>query len=159
MLPPHASTKHPFAGPEGVLAYLSHYTHRVAISSRRLVAMADDGVTLRWKDYRAKGRARHKTMTLAPEEFMCRFLLHVLPVGFHRLRHYGLLANAARPQYLAKARVLLDAPRPDAAALEFSRKQPFAATRGGLPRSCQSLTRAYDPILPSLNFPLSGHSR
>jgi hypothetical protein len=75
--------------------------------------MTDEGVTFRWKDYRAKGRTRHKTMTLAPEEFMRRFLLHVLPVGFHRIRHYGLLANAVRQQHLAKARALLDAPRPD----------------------------------------------
>ena len=105
--------KRPFAGPEAVLAYLSRYTHRVAISNRRLVAMTDDGVTFRWKDYRAKGSTRHKTMTLAPEEFMRRFLLHVLPVGFHRIRHYGLLANAGRQQHLANARALLDVPPPD----------------------------------------------
>ena len=104
--------KRPFAGPEAVLAYLSRYTHRVAISNRRLVAMNQDGVTFRWKDYRAKGRTRHKTMTLAPEEFMRRFLLHVLPGGFHRIRHYGLLANAARRENLARARTLLDAPQP-----------------------------------------------
>ena len=85
--------KRPFAGPEAVLAYLSRYTHRVAISNRRLVAMDEAGVTFRWKDYRAKGRTRHKTMTLDPAEFMRRFLLHVLPSGFHRIRHYGLLAN------------------------------------------------------------------
>lgn len=105
--------KRPFTGPEAVLAYLSRYTHRVAISNRRLVAMNEDGVSFRWKDYRAKGRTRHKTMTLSADEFMRRFLLHVLPVGFHRIRHYGLLANAARREYLAKARTLLNAPRPD----------------------------------------------
>jgi hypothetical protein len=105
--------KRPFAGPEAVLAYLSRYTHRVAISNRRLVAMSEDGVTFRWKDYRAKGRTRHKTMTLPPEEFMRRFLLHVLPVGFHRIRHYGLLANAGRRENLVKARALLDVPRPE----------------------------------------------
>jgi Putative transposase/Transposase zinc-binding domain len=105
--------KRPFAGPEAVLAYLSRYTHRVAISNRRLVAMNEDGVSFRWKDYRAKGQTRHKTMTLAPEEFMRRFLLHVLPAGFHRIRHYGLLANAGRRENLAKARALLDAPRPE----------------------------------------------
>ena len=104
--------KRPFAGPEAVLAYLSRYTHRVAISNRRLVAMDDAGVTFRWKDYRTQGRTRHKTMTLAPEEFMHRFLLHVLPTGFHRIRHYGLLANAARRENLAKVRALLDAPQP-----------------------------------------------
>ena len=105
--------KRPFAGPEAVLAYLSRYTHRVAISNRRLVAMDEHGVSFRWKDYRAKGRTRHKTMTLTADEFMRRFLLHVLPPGFHRIRHYGLLANAGRQLYLAKARALLDAPRPE----------------------------------------------
>lgn len=104
--------KRPFAGPEAVLAYLSRYTHRVAISNRRLVAMNDDGVFFRWKDYRAKGRTRHKTMTLAAAEFMRRFLLHVLPGGFHRIRHYGLLANAGRRENLAKVRALLDVPQP-----------------------------------------------
>jgi hypothetical protein len=104
--------KRPFAGPEAVLAYLSRYTHRVAISNRRLVAMNDDGVSFRWKDYRAKGRTRHKTMTLAPGEFMRRFLLHVLPTRFHRIRHYGLLANAGRRENLAKVRTLLDVPQP-----------------------------------------------
>jgi hypothetical protein len=92
------------------LAYLSRYTHRVAISNRRLVAMDKTGVTFRWKDYRAKGRTRHKTMTLATDEFMRRFLLHVLPSGFHRIRHYGLLANAGRREHLAKVRALLNAP-------------------------------------------------
>lgn len=105
--------KRPFAGPDAVLAYLSRYTHRVAISNRRLVAMDEQGVSFRWKDYRAKGRTRHKTMTLAADEFMRRFLLHVLPPGFHRIRHYGLLANAGRQQHLAKARALLAAPRPE----------------------------------------------
>ena len=93
--------KRPFAGPQAVLAYLSRYTHRVAISNRRLVAFDQRGVTFRWKDYRAKGRTRYKTMTLATDEFMRRFLLHVLPSGFHRIRHYGLLANAARKENLA----------------------------------------------------------
>src|SRR6478672_13186005 len=84
--------------------YLSRYTHRVAISNSRLLAMDEHGVTFRWKDYRAKGKTRHKIMTLAPEEFMRRFLLHVLPPGFHRIRHYGLLANGARTVNLALAR-------------------------------------------------------
>ena len=106
--------KRPFAGPEAVLAYLARYTRRVAISNRRLVSLDDNGVSFRWKDYRDKGRTRHKTMTLATDEFMRRFLLHVLPTGFHRIRHYGLLANAGRRQNLAKARAVLDAPLPDA---------------------------------------------
>jgi hypothetical protein len=99
--------KRPFAGPQAVLAYLSRYTHRVAISNSRLLAMDERGVTFRWKDYRAKGRTRHKAMTLSPDEFMRRFLLHVLPAGFHRIRHYGLLANGNRRDNLVLARELL----------------------------------------------------
>ncbi len=99
--------KRPFAGPAAVLAYLSRYTHRVAISNQRLLALDERGVTFRWKDYRATGKTRHKTMTLGADEFMRRFLLHVLPGGFHRIRHYGLLANAGRREHLARARELL----------------------------------------------------
>ncbi len=99
--------KRPFAGPQAVLAYLSRYTHRVAISNSRLLAMDERGVTFGWKDYRAKGKTRHKAMTLSPQEFMRRFLLHVLPGGFHRIRHYGLLANGSRRANLALARELL----------------------------------------------------
>jgi hypothetical protein len=107
--------KRPFAGPEAVLAYLSRYTHRVAISNRRLVAFDERGVTFRWKDYRHKGRTRYKTMTVSAAEFMRRFLLHVLPTGFHRIRHYGLLANAGRVRNLATVRQLLLVPTPLAA--------------------------------------------
>jgi len=103
--------KRPFAGPQAVLAYLSRYTHRVAISNSRLLAMDEHGVTFKWKDYRdkegAKGQTRYKAMTLSPEEFMRRFLLHVLPGGFHRIRHYGLLANGTRKTNLALVRELL----------------------------------------------------
>jgi len=108
-----AYAKRPFAGPQAVLAYLARYTHRVAISNRRLVRMDENGVTFRWKDYRAKGRTRQKTMTLVPDEFMRRFLLHVLPGGFHRIRHYGLLANAERRRQLTQVRKLLNAPPPE----------------------------------------------
>jgi hypothetical protein len=104
--------KKPFAGPEAVLAYLSRYTHRVAISNSRLIAHDEHSVTFRWKDYRAKGCTRYKAMTLAPEEFMRRFLLHVLPGGLHRIRHYGLLANGSRKASLATARELLHATPP-----------------------------------------------
>ena len=99
--------KRPFAGPQAVLAYLARYTHRVAIANRRLIALAEDGVTFQWKDYRAKGRDRAKVMTLAPQEFMRRFLIHVLPRGFHRIRPYGLSANGGRAENLARARDLL----------------------------------------------------
>src|SRR5512136_29496 len=102
--------KRPFAGPEAVLAYLSRYTHRVAIANSRLISLDERGVTFRWKDYRAKGRTRHKTMTLDADEFMRRFLLHVLPSGFHRIRHYGLLANGGRRTHLARVRDLLAVP-------------------------------------------------
>ena len=99
--------KRPFAGPAAVLAYLSRYTHRVAIANRRLLAFDERGVTFRWKDYRATGKTRYRAMTLAAAEFIRRFLLHVLPSGFHRIRHYGLLANAGRREQLAQARELL----------------------------------------------------
>src|ERR1700676_4439366 len=102
--------KPPFAGPEAVLAYLARYTHRVAISNSRLIGLDDRGVTFRFKDYRRNGRARYRTMTLAPDEFIRRFLLHVLPKGFHRIRHYGLLASATCKANIARARELIAAP-------------------------------------------------
>jgi hypothetical protein len=105
-------SKRPFAGPQAVLAYLARYTHRVAISNRRLVALDADHVTFRYKDYRRNGQERYRTMTLVPGEFIRRFLLHVLPKGFHRIRHYGLLASAARKANIARARELLAAPEP-----------------------------------------------
>jgi hypothetical protein len=106
--------KAPFAGPQQVLRYLSRYTHRVAISNRRLVAADDAGVAFRWKDYRADGAARWKTMRLHPHEFIRRFLLHVLPKGFHRIRHYGILASANRAESIATARTLLGVAPPAA---------------------------------------------
>jgi hypothetical protein len=101
--------KRPFGGPQAVLAYLSRYTHRVAIANSRLIACDRTGVTFRWKDYRADGRDRQKLMTLAIGEFIRRFLIHVLPHGFHRIRHYGLLASGTRADNIARARRLLDA--------------------------------------------------
>ena len=107
--------KRPFGGPEAVLAYLSRYTHRVAIANSRLVAFNDAGVTFKWKDYRAKQQRRGKVMTLAVDEFIRRFLIHVLPSGFHRIRHYGLFANGGRAENIARARQLLHVPRAAAA--------------------------------------------
>lgn len=104
--------KRPFGGPEAVLAYLARYTHRVAIANSRLLAFDDNGVTFRWKDYRASERDRTKVMTLAVDEFIRRFLIHVLPSGFHRIRHYGLFANAGRAENIARARHLLHVPDP-----------------------------------------------
>jgi len=108
--------KRPFGGPEAVLAYLSRYTHRVAISNSRLISFDDAGVTFKWEDYRAKGRERAKVMTLATNEFIRRFLIHVLPGGFHRIRHYGLFANSKRVENITRARELLNAPDPQNAA-------------------------------------------
>jgi Putative transposase/Transposase zinc-binding domain len=102
--------KKPFGGPQAVLAYLSRYTHRVAISNRRLISADETGVTFRWKDYRIEGHARYKTMTLPIHEFIRRFLMHVLPKGFHRIRHYGLFANGNRAENVALARKLLAMP-------------------------------------------------
>jgi hypothetical protein len=101
--------KPPFGGPKAVLAYLARYTHRVAIANSRLIARDQQGVTFRYKDYRADGRARQKVMTLSTHEFIRRFLIHVLPKGFHRIRHYGLLARPSCADNIARARVLLDA--------------------------------------------------
>ena len=108
----YVNTKRPFAGPRQVIAYLSRYTHRVAISNSRLITMGNEGVTFKYKDYRVEGRKRYKTMTLEPHEFIRRFLTHVLPRGFHRIRHYGLFANGGRVKNIAKARELLGMAKP-----------------------------------------------
>jgi hypothetical protein len=100
-------SKRPFGGPEEVLRYLARYTHRVAISNRRLIACDEKGVTFKWKDYRVEGPDRYKVMTLATHEFIRRFLMHVLPAGFHRIRYYGLLASGKRADNIARARELL----------------------------------------------------
>ncbi len=105
-------SKRPFAGPEAVLAYLSRYTHRVVIANSRLISAGATGVIFKWKDYRFKGRERYKTMALATHEFIRRFLIHVLPKGFHRIRHYGLFANTSRAGTIVHARALLNAPPP-----------------------------------------------
>jgi Putative transposase/Transposase zinc-binding domain len=111
--------KRPFGGPAAVLAYLSRYTHRVAIANSRLIAVDGNAVSFRWKDYRVERHDRYKVMTLEPGEFIRRFLIHVLPAGFHRIRSYGLFANGARAENIARARKLLRAPAPQ--------KQPDAA--------------------------------
>jgi Putative transposase/Transposase zinc-binding domain len=102
--------KHPFGGPKEVLRYLARYTHRVAISNRRLIACDEKGVTFKWKDYRIEGPERYKVMTLPTHEFIRRFLMHVLPAGFHRIRYYGLLASGQRAENVARARQLLAPP-------------------------------------------------
>ena len=112
--------KPPFAGPKAVLAYLSRYTHRVAISSRRLLAMDETSVTFRVKDYRREGAERHRTLTLAAGEFIRRFLLHILPKGFHRIRHYGMLAGADRKAKIERARDMIARQEPSSAASKNS---------------------------------------
>jgi hypothetical protein len=98
--------KQPFGGPQAVLTYLSRYTHRVAISNRRLISADQTGVTFKWKDYRTEGPGRYKTMTLSTHAFIRRFLMHVLPKGVHRIRPYGLFANGNRAANRARARQL-----------------------------------------------------
>src|SRR6266478_4991933 len=124
-------SKRPFAGPEQVLAYLSRYTHRVAISNSRLIAADATGITFSYKDYRIEGPGRYKTMTLKPAEFIRRFLIHVLPCGFHRIRHYGLLASGTRTDNIARARQLLAVPpranQPDTAETAKDNDPPTLA--------------------------------
>ena len=113
-------SKPPFGGLEAVLTYLSRYTHRVAISNHRLVSADADTVAFRWKDYRVKNRDRQKIMRLATPEFIRRILIHVLPDGFHRIRHYGLLASSAREANLTKIRKLLCVQLPDQADVQYA---------------------------------------
>ena len=116
--------KEPFAGPKAVLHYLSRYTHRVAISNRRLIACDKRGVTFRYKDYRADGLARYKVMTLATDEFIRRFTLHILPKGFHRIRHYGLFASTGRAANIARLRELLGASPPVQVSASSGQDEP-----------------------------------
>jgi len=145
--------KEPFAGPRQVLRYLSRYTHRVAISNRRLIAADQNSVTFKYKDYRLDGSARYKTMTLATDEFIRRFLLHVLPAGFHRIRYYGFLASQSRARNIARIRELLAAPLipVDAIkALNASSEEPKAPEHpcprcGGPMRIIETFLRGQQP--------------
>jgi len=128
--------KRPFAGPKAVLTYLSRYTHRIAISNRRLVAFDEHGVTFRYKDYRSKGKTRWQSMTLNTHEFIRRFLQHILPRGFHRIRHYGLLANGQRNEHLRIARELLKqpaSPNQEDVPNEENSTETFTCRRCGAP--------------------------
>ena len=141
--------KPPFAGPEAVLAYLSRYTHRVAISNSRLLRFDDAGVTFRYKDYRRDSADRQQTMTLAADEFIRRFLLHVLPRGFHRIRHNGLLASSARKASLARARQLLDvAPQPHDAPEEIPEARSPCPCCGGHMVVIETFERWRQPRAP-----------
>src|SRR5260221_1037136 len=126
--------KRPFAGPKAVLAYLSLYTHRVAISNRRLIAVDEHNVTFKVKDYRIEGPGRYTTMTLDAGEFIRRFLIHVLPKGFHRIRHYGFFARANPAETITRARQLLGLATP--AAEEAIEIDPAAAQPLAQPCPC-----------------------
>jgi hypothetical protein len=142
--------KPPFGGPEAVLAYLSRYTHRVAISNRRLISLDESGVTFRYKDYRRSGPQRQQVMTLDAHEFMRRFLLHVLPHGFHRIRHYGLFASATRNANIARVRELLAvAPPPEAVVTEEPPDLlPPCPCCGGRMRIIETFERWMQPRAP-----------
>jgi len=128
--------KRPFAGPKAVLAYLSRYTHRVAISNRRLVKVDANGVSFRVKDYRASPDRLWRTMTLPRHEFIRRFLIHVLPKGLHRIRHYGLFASGAKAQNLAKMRQLLGAAQPEPDEISSRDDNEAVSPDAAAPRPC-----------------------
>lgn len=148
-------TKPPFAGPEAVLAYLSRYTHRVAISNSRLIAFDQHGATFRYKDYRRSGADRQQVMTLESGEFIRRFLLHVLPSGFHRIRHYGLLAGTKCKDSIELARNLLAvAPPPeDGAVEEPPDTRPPCPCCGGHMVVIEAFARWQQPRAPPSNAP------
>ncbi|RZF58644.1 IS91 family transposase [Sphingomonas populi] len=149
--------KPPFSGPQAVLAYLSRYTHRVAISNSRLLAFDEAGVTMRYKDYRRAGADRQQVMTLATDEFIRRFLLHVLPRGFHRIRHYGLLAGATRKAHLEHARQLLGVvPPPDDAPDEPTDIRPPCPCCGGHMVVIETFERWRQPRAPPHVTPVTG---
>lgn len=146
--------KRPFAGPEAVLAYLSRYTHRVAIANSRLISHDEQGVTFKWKDYRVKGRKRQKIMTLKTDDFIQRFLLHVLPSGFHRIRHYGFFANTVRSNNLTHARELLNCVAEEknieaVACDEHVNQSPFICPSCSAPMNIiESFLRGHEPRAP-----------
>lgn len=147
--------KPPFAGPEAVLAYLSRYTHRVAISNSRLISFDRRGVTFRYKDYRRSGADRQQVMTISADEFIRRFLLHVLPQGFHRIRHYGLLAGSAHKDGIALARRLLGvAPQAEDDALDDPPDvRPPCPCCGGHMIVIEAFARWQQPRAPPSNAP------
>jgi len=152
----------PFGGPKQVLRYLARYVHRVAISNRRLIALDDKTVTFKWKDYRIDGRERYKVMTLAISEFIRRFLMHVLPRGFHRIRFYGLFAGSKRADNIARARELLAIPMLPIAAIkaasatadETQEPKHACPSCGGRMIIIERFQRGYSPqYRPSVSMP------
>src|SRR6266699_1437734 len=149
-------SKRPFGGPQAVLAYLSRYTHRVAIANSRLIACDQRGVTFKWKDYRIEGRDRYKRITLATDEFIRRFLIHVLPKGLHRIRHYGLFAKSACADHIARARELLAISNfqdePTVAAVDHS--EPTCPCCGGRMIIIEVFERGATPRHPPTGPPI-----
>ncbi len=147
--------KPPFGGPEAVLAYLARYTHRVAISNHRLIAFDETGVTFRYKDYRRDGADRQRVMTLPADEFIRRFLLHVLPLRFHRIRHYGLLAASGRKAGLERIRTLLAVPpSPEVDTPEEpSDTSPPCPCCGGRMVVVEVFERGHQPRAPPVGAP------
>jgi Putative transposase len=142
-------SKRPFGGPAEVLRYLARYTHRVAISNRRLVALNDKGVTFKWKDYRLEGRERYGVMTLDTHEFIRRFLMHVLPQGFHRIRYYGLLTSPTRANNIARIRELLAVPLLPIDAIKAATTKPEEPKPPEHPcPCCGSRMRIIETFLP-----------
>ena len=143
--------KPPFGGPEAVLAYLSRYTHRVAISNHRLISADAETVAFRWKDYRIKAGDRQKVMCLSTPEFIRRFLMHVLPDGFHRIRHYGLLASATRKATIERIRDLLGQRTPEREAQDPTVPEPLSLREpcpccGGPMRIIEIFRRGQKPM-------------
>lgn len=147
--------KPPFGGPEAVLAYLARYTHRVAISNRRLIAFDEGGVTFRYKDYRRDGADRQRVMTLPADEFIRRFLLHILPRGFHRIRHYGLLAGSCRKACLERIRELLAVTPPPEADMpeDPADLSPPCPCCGGRMVIVEDFERGHQPRAPPVGSP------
>jgi Putative transposase len=148
-------SKRPFGGPAEVLRYLARYTHRVAISNRRLVALNDKGVTFKWKDYRLEGRERYAVMTLDADEFIRRFLMHVLPQGFHRIRYYGLLTSPTRADNIARIRALLAVPLIPIEAIKAAATKASTSAQSEEPKAlehacpcCGSRMRIIETFLP-----------
>src|SRR5262249_21119529 len=148
-------SKRPFGGPKEVLRYLARYTHRVAISNRRLVSLDDNGVTFKWKEYRIEGPQRYKVMTLDTHEFIRRFLMHVLPQGFHRIRYYGLLTSQTRANNIARARELLAVPLIPVDAIKAANPKPSTRAQPDEPKApehpcpcCGSRMRIIETFLP-----------
>jgi hypothetical protein len=144
--------KRPFSGPDAVLRYLARYTHRVAIANSRLVSMDKNTVSFRWKNYRVKARCRQRVMQLSHDEFIRRFLLHVLPSGFHRIRHYGLVANAGRKRNLQQARRLLNVPALETAVQEAAEVAKLDRTDPFICPKCHTPMMIIE-LLVGINYP------